>query len=75
MFEVTTGSYEDHTVVGYATDEDAAYALLGRHIVTRSDEHPGSITITEPMVRELSESELARMRALLAPLFATHDIV
>jgi len=75
MFEVTTGSYEERTVVGYADVEDDAYALLGRHIVAMSDERPGSLTISEPMVRELSESELARMRALLAPLFASHDIV
>jgi predicted aconitase len=68
MYEVTIGTYEDTVVVGYATTEDAAYALLGRHIVART---PASA----PTVRELSADDADRLRALYAPLFATHDVV
>jgi hypothetical protein len=76
MFEVTTGSHEDRIVVGYATGEEAAYALLGREIVEASRERGGgSMMVSEPTVRELSGDEVDRMRELFAPLFATHDLI
>jgi hypothetical protein len=71
MYEVTTGDYEDLTTVGYAMDEEAAYALLGRHVVAVCKERPGSAAVTEPKVRELTDDDVERLRALFRPLFET----